>query len=484
MALIKSLFKPIDLTKGKIWKVIVVFALPILLSYLFQQIYSISDAAICGQFLSKNEVAGVNNTGNITFIVLQFAFGCTAGFSVVTSQKIGANDVNGARKSLLVQIILAVILSIVLTFVSILLINPLLAFIGVNKESNIEIYEAAVTYTFIIFLGTIAQIFYNLGCSFLRSLGDSVTPLVFLVISCILNIILDIFFIVTLKWGVAGAAIATIIAQFVAAIACFVFIFVKKKEYRFTKEDFHFEKVFISKHLKLGLPLALQFSILAFGLIVMQGTIIKFDVMPDGSLLNEAQLGYGAACKLNNFLMMPLNALGTAMLSYSGQNLGKRSFDRIKKGIIEASIIMLIMYAFLLTTGLLLTINGCYQYIFLSSDKIDMLTIKYGNLYLYTCLPFYPFLGLLFILRNAIQGVEKPLFPLLAGIGELLARTVVCLFLPPLVNGGIIDRTASDLSYMATAFGDVVSWIMACVPLVIGYMLYIRHSEYELNMME
>ena len=413
-----NMFKSIDLTKGKVWQVILTFSVPILLSYLFQQVYTMSDAAICGQYLNPNQIAGVNNTGNITFIVLQFAFGCTAGFSVVTAQKIGQQDVDGARKSLLCQIILSFIISLILTVLAILMINPLLAFIGVTEQSNAEIYNAAYIYTFIIFIGTVAQVFYNLACSFLRSLGDSFTPLIFLIASTILNIALDFLFIAAFKWGVSGAAIATLIAQMISAIGCFIYIFLKRKEYRFKKDDFKFEKGFISKHLKLGLPLAFQFSILAIGLIVMQGTMIKFDILENGMLANEAQLGYGAACKLNAFLMTPFNALGTAMLSYSGQNLGAGNSKRIKEGIKESSIIMLVLYVLFAGLGLLLTIKGSYLYFFLSSDKINDLTIKYGNLFLRTVLPFYPFLGLLFILRNAIQGIEKPLYPLLSAICE------------------------------------------------------------------
>lgn len=479
-----NMFKSIDLTKGKVWQVILTFSVPILLSYLFQQVYTMSDAAICGQYLNPNQIAGVNNTGNITFIVLQFAFGCTAGFSVVTAQKIGQQDVDGARKSLLCQIILSFIISLILTVLAILMINPLLAFIGVTEQSNAEIYNAAYIYTFIIFIGTVAQVFYNLACSFLRSLGDSFTPLIFLIASTILNIALDFLFIAAFKWGVSGAAIATLIAQMISAIGCFIYIFLKRKEYRFKKDDFKFEKGFISKHLKLGLPLAFQFSILAIGLIVMQGTMIKFDILEDGMLANEAQLGYGAACKLNAFLMTPFNALGTAMLSYSGQNLGAGNSKRIKEGIKESSIIMLVLYVLFAGLGLLLTIKGSYLYFFLSSDKINDLTIKYGNLFLRTVLPFYPFLGLLFILRNAIQGIEKPLYPLLAGICELIARTVVCLTIPTLVNGGPIDRTASDLSYIATSLADVCSWILALVPLVYAYYKYIHKMHVINNVLE
>ncbi len=478
--MLKALFKPVDLTKGKIWKVITIFAIPILLSYLLQQIYTISDAAICGQFLNANEVAGVNNTSNITFIVLQFAFGCTAGFSVVTANKIGQNDISGARKSLLVQIILGFIISIILTIIAIIAINPLLNFIGVKKEANVEIYNAAYTYTFIIFIGSIAQVFYNLACSFLRSLGDSITPLLFLLFSTILNIILDIIFIASFNWGVSGAAFATVIAQFLSAIGCFVYIFVRLKEYRFKKEDFKFNFQFIYKHLILGVPLALQFSILAFGLIIMQGTTIKFDILPDGTLANESQLGYGAACKLNNFLMTPFNALGTAMLSYCGQNYGSKDHLRIRKGIKSAFVIMLVLYVVFAGTGLLLTINGLYLRIFLSSDKINDLTIKYGNLYLRTILPFYPILGILFVLRNSLQGIEKPLFPFLAGVGELIARTLVCLFIPALVNGGEITRQASDLAYIATSSADVCSWICANIPLLTGLFIYLSTSRKEL----
>lgn len=475
--MIKKLFQPVNLTEGCIWKVIVIFSLPILLSYLFQQIYTISDAAICGQFLNSYEVSGVNNTSNITFIVLQFAFGCTAGFSVVSANMIGQGNIAKARQSLLVQMILSLVISIVLTGLAILSINPLLAFIGVTKKSNIEIYNSAYLYTLIIFIGIIAQVFYNLACSFLRSLGDSVTPLLFLICSTILNILLDLLFIAVFKWGVAGAAVATIIAQFVSAIGCFVYIFVHLREYRFKKEDFDFDFNFVKKHLTLGLPLAFQFSILAFGLIIMQGTTIKFDILSDGTLGTESQLGYGAACKLNNFLMTPFNALGTAMLSYCGQNLGSRDYTRLKKGIFQAYLIMIVEYIVFAGLGLLLTINGAYLYIFLSADKINPLVMKYGNLYLLTILPFYFILGSLFLLRNCLQGCEKPLYPFLAGIMELVARTGVCLFIPALVNGGAITRAASDGSYIACASADVASWALANIPLVFAFVYYILRGR-------
>lgn len=482
--MLKKLFKPIDLTNGTIWKSIVLFSIPILLSYLFQQIYTIADASICGQFLNPNQVAGVNNTGNIIFIVLQFAFGCTAGFSVISSSLIGQNDEDGVRRSFALQIKLSFIISIILTIIACLMINPLLKMIGLTPSDNPvqnEIYESAYTYVMIIFLGTIAQIFYNLICSFLRSIGDSVTPLIFLIISAILNIVLDIAFITLFKWGVAGAAIATVISQMISAIGCFIYTFKKYPKFRFKLSYFKSNFKFTMDHLKLGLPLAFQFSILAIGLIVMQAVIVKFDTAVDGTVIvSYAQNGFGAATKLNNFLMCPFSAVGTAMISYCGQNNGAGKKDRIKKGVLEALVIVLIEYIIFGGIGLLLTIDGAYLHIFYSDDKINDMTIFYGNRYLYCDLSLYFFLGTLFILRNSLQGIGKAVYPFLAGIGELIARTAICLILPNVINGGPINVNASSASVLGLAFADPLAWIVAVVIMMIGAIKYIFKEQKEM----
>ena len=473
----KNLFKTIDLTKGKIWKVILAFTFPIFISLIFQQIYTITDVAICGKYLTGNEYAGIGNTGSLTFMILQFAFGCTSGFSVVTANAIGKKDLEESRKSLLCQMILSTIVSVVLTLVAMLTLKPMLKFIGVTEESNIEIFNSAYTYTSIIFLGCFTQVFYNLGCCFLRSLGDSKIPLFFLIGSTFLNVGLDFLFIAGLKMGVAGAALATVISQFISAIGCFLYIFIKLKEYRFHKEDFKFAKGFIFRHVKLGVPLGLQCSILAIGLIIMQGTMIKFDLDASGKLGNEVQIGYTTACKLLSFLVQPCNALGTAMLSYTGQNLGANNIDRIKKGVKQATLICLIISIISSSIGILLTIDATYLKIFLSAEKITPTSIKYGNLYLYACMPFYFFLGLIFLYRNSLQGLEKPLFPFLAGVGELVARTVICLFLPTLINGGPINNQANGGSYISFCFADNASWFIAALLLFIGLVLYYRELK-------
>lgn len=472
-----KLFKPVDLTKGTIWKSILIFTFPILLSYVFQQIYTIADAAICGQFLNENQVAGVNNTGNLVFIVLQFAFGCTAGFSVITANKVGQNDCKGICKSIAIQIKLSLYIGIILTILACLIIDSLLAVIGLSTSVNPiqnEIYESAKLYLLIIFLGSLAQIFYNLICSFLRSVGDSLSPLVFLIFSTVLNIILDILFIAVFKMGVAGAAVATVIAQTVSALGCFIYTFKKYPQYRLHKDDFARDIKFNIKHLKLGLPLAFQFSILCIGLIVMQAVIVKFDTDPTGIVVSSyAQNGFGAATKLNSFLMCPFNALGTAMLSYCGQNFGANDQKRIKKGVTQALIISFVFYLVFGGIGMLLTINGAYMYIFYSKDKINDITIHYGNIYLYCDLSLYFILGVLFVLRNSLQGIGAALFPFLAGVGELCGRTIVCLILPRLLNGGPINTQASSRALYGLTFADPMAWTFAVLIMMYGAIKYI-----------
>lgn len=477
MKVLKKLFEPVDLANGTICKVILWFSIPILLSYVFQQIYTIADAAICGQFLNENQVAGVNNTGNLVFIVLQFAFGCTAGFSVITANKVGQKDIEGVRRSFATQIRLSLIISVVLTIIALLCVNLLLAVIGLKSSGNPvqnEIYESAKIYITIIFAGTITQIFYNQVCSLLRSVGDSLTPLVFLIFSTILNIVLDILFIAVFKMGVAGAAIATVIAQAISAIGCFGYTFYHYKQFRLTKEDFKINVQSDLNHLKLGLPLAFQFSVLCIGLIVMQAVVIKFDTNSLGQVTSSyAQNGFGAATKLNNFLMCPFNALGTAMLSYCGQNFGANKTERIRKGVFQAFIIVFIEYIIFAGLGLLLTIDGFYLYIFYSADKVNKETIYYGNMYLYVDLALYFILGMLFVLRNSLQGIGKALFPFLAGVGELLGRTIICLTLPTLINGGAITSGSKSTAFLGIAFADPLAWTFATSIMLYGAIKYI-----------
>lgn len=471
-----NLFKPIDLTKGKTIKVISIFTLPIFISLIFQQIYTISDAAIVGNTLSSSEVAGVNVTYSLIFIVLQFAFGCTAGFSVASSNKMGANNLEGVRKSFATQIVLSFIISIILTILACLLTPLLLNFIGIDQQN--PIYKYAYSYIIIIYIGLIAQVFYNLIVSILRSIGDSLTPLLFLIASTILNIGLDFLFILVFQTGVEGAAIATVIAQFIAAISCFIYTFIRYKFLRIKLSDFKLNKQDVITHLKLGLPLALQFSILAIGLIILQKAVVKFDVNGGQNATN----GYGAAVKFNDFLMSPLSALGTAMVSYTGQNYGSKDIKRLKQGIKAAFEIALVLYIVLALIGNLTSINGAYIHFFLSKDKINSRVEFYGSMYMIIDSSMYFLLAMLFVIRNILQGLGKSYYPLLSGIAELIGRCLLCEFLPSLINP---NNPISDTSYIGLCFADSMAWFLSIATMFTGiYKFLIKGKiadEFKIN---
>lgn len=470
--------EPVDLTAGTPWKVILRYAAPIIFSYFLQQIYVLTDSVICGQVLTAEEVAGVNDTFPLTFIFLQFAFGCTAGFSVLTARCVGRGDMRGTRRSFVAQIYLSVAISSVLTVLSLVLLPWMLGVINVTPD-NPAVYRAAYDYCFVIFLGILAQMGYNFICGILRSYGDSVTPLVFLVASTVLNVALDIICLVPLQMGPLGAALATVAAQFISAACCLVYTFVRYPDLRLTKEDFHLPWHSVREHLVNGLPLGFQFSILAVGIIVMQGAVVKFDLTADGTMVpgTPAQNGFGAASKLINFLMAAYNGLASAILGYNAQNCGRGDYARVRRGTCQTLLMMLLVYAFCLSAGLLLSINGAYQYIFMSADKVSPASIRFGNTYIYVDILLYGLLGFLIVVRSAVQGVFKPGYVLGAGMAELCSRTAICALLPDLVNGAPVDAYASPAAFTALCFGDPGAWCAASLLLLFPFIRYILHGE-------
>lgn len=478
--ILNRLAKPVDLINGTPWRSILIYAVPIMLSYLLQQIYILTDSIICGQVLTSGEVAGINDTFALTFIFLQFAFGCTAGFSVVTAKCVGSKDSQGTRRSFTAQVCLSAVISAVLTALSLLLLPWMLGVINVTPE-NAEVYNAAYVYCFVIFIGIFAQMGYNFICGILRAYGDSVTPLIFLIISTVLNVALDIVFLVPLSMGPAGAAIATVLAQFLSFVGCCAYMFSKYKELRPQKDDWKFRFDDLAAHLKNGLPLGFQFSILAIGIIVMQGVVVKFDLGSDGIMaaMTPAQNGFGAASKLINFLMAFFNGLASAILGFNAQNFGSKHYDRIKKGTLHALIIMLVIYAVCLAAGLLLGIGGRYQYIFMSADKVTAESIRFGGTCLVIDMTLCFILGFLIVTRSAVQGIFKPSYSLAAGIAELVARTLICIIMPPLINGGAIDKNASVAAFAALCFGDPGAWIAASLVLLYPLFRYIIKCRYK-----
>ena len=475
---LRDLFHPVDLTHGTCWRTILQFSLPVILSYLLQQVYTISDAAIVGQTLTAQEVAGVNDTTSLVFIFLQFAFGVSAGFCVITSCCVGCRDQAGVRRSMAAQLVLSAGLTVLLTALALVLLNPMLAWINVTPE-NPEVYRAAYTYCGIIFAGIGAQLFYNFICSFLRSMGDSVTPLLFLLGSTVLNVALDLLFILVLRWGVAGAAGATVTAQLISTVACFAYAFSKYPDLRLHKEDWRITGLDLKRHIVQGVPLGLQFSVLAIGIIVMQSVVVKFDMIDGQMVSHAAQNGFGAANKLNSLIMTPVNGLGTAMTSFTAQNLGAGDSRRIRQGTLQSLLMAGIMALAAIGLGLLCTLGGAYLRVFLSADKITGATVLFGNRYLYVDLAMYPFLAFIFAVRNCVQGIGKPQFILGAGTAELAARVLVCLFVPAALAGGAVSADAPTLSYLALCAADPVAWMAADTVLLFPFLRNILRQDYR-----
>ena len=473
-----SLFQPIDLTEGTCWKTIFLFSIPIIISYLLQQVYTISDAAIVGQTLAADEVAGVNDTSPIAFIFLQFAFGVSAGFCAVTARSVGAHDEAAVRRSLATQIVLSAALTVALTALALVLLNPMLAWINLTPASG-EVYRAAFTYCAIIFAGIGAQLFYNFICSFLRSLGDSVTPLLFLLFSTALNVGLDLLFIVTFRWGVAGAAIATVLAQLLSTIGCFCYAFARYPKLRLHREDWAITRRDIGQHAFQGIPLGLQFSVLAIGIIVVQSVVVKFDILDGQMVSNAAQNGFGAANKFTGSLMTLLNGLGSAMTSFVAQNLGAGNFERIRKGARQALVMFAIATAISTALGFLSTIGNFYLHLFLSADKVTADTIRFGNGYMRVDMSLMLFLGGVFLLRNCVQGIGKPQFILGGGVAELVARVLVCLLLPAAVAGGEVSAAAPHAAYVALCLADPMAWFAADLVMMIPFVRNILKMDYR-----
>lgn len=475
---LRDLFHPVDLTHGTCWRTILQFSLPVILSYLLQQVYTISDAAIVGQTLTAQEVAGVNDTSSLVFIFLQFAFGVSAGFCVITSCCVGCRDQAGVRRSMAAQLVLSAGLTVLLTALALVLLNPMLAWINVTPE-NPEVYRAAYTYCGIIFAGIGAQLFYNFICSFLRSMGDSVTPLLFLLGSTVLNVALDLLFILVLHWGVAGAAGATVTAQLISTVACFAYAFSKYPDLRLHKEDWRITGLDLKRHIVQGVPLGLQFSVLVIGIIVMQSVVVKFDMIDGQMVSHAAQNGFGAANKLNSLIMTPVNGLGTAMTSFTAQNLGAGYTHRIRKGILQGLVMAAIIGVCSVGLGLLLTIDGAYLHIFLSADKVTADTIRFGNHFLYVDFSMYLLLCFLFVIRNCVQGIQRAPFVLWAGASELIARVAICLTLPALLSGGVVSAQSPELAFYALCAADPLAWLAADLALLVPFFKNMMHMNYQ-----
>lgn len=438
-----------DMTTGNPVKLILYFSIPLLIGNVFQQFYSMVDTIIVGRFVGVHALAALGSTGAMNFLIIGFTMGLTSGFSVIVAQFFGANNKEGLRKSVGTSIILSTVFTIIITIISMLAARPLLNLMNTPTD----IINDANSYISIIFAGTCATVFYNMTASILRALGDSRTPLYFLIVSSILNIILDLVFIINFSMGVSGAAYATVISQGVSGVLCLLYAIKRYDILRLKKEDFKIDKPLIAKHLKVGLPMAFQFSITAIGVMVLQSAINGF-----GSVVVAA---HTAASKVEQLVMQPAITFGVTMATYSAQNLGAGRIDRIKEGVKKCSIISLIIS---IISGIIVVIfGGSFTRLFISDASPEV--IAYSQQYLNTVAIFFTILGLLFIYRNALQGIGDAFVPMMAGVAELVVRVVVAFTLPALIG------------YSGICLASPIAWIAATIPLALAYFKRINNMS-------
>ena len=434
-----------DMTKGSPAKLILFFTIPLLIGNLFQQLYSMADTLIVGRTLGVDALAAVGCTGSIMFFVIGFAQGLTSGFSIVTAQRFGAGDEAGVRRSFAVSIFLSVILTAVLTAVSVLCARPILELL--HTPSNI--IDDAYRYIVIIFAGIGSSMLFNLLSNILRALGDSRTPLIFLVIACVLNIILDFVLIKYTGLGVRGAAVATVVAQVFSGLLCIVYIVKKFPMLHLRKEDWRMTGQDVWAHVRMGLPMGFQSSIIAIGAITIQFVL--------NNLGSMAVAAYTAAQKVDSLAIQPMMSFGMTMATFAGQNYGAGNIPRISKGVRQCAIMSV---AFSIAVGLLNIFAGKFLVGLFVSGQPQV--VSQAQIYLVINGAMYALLAILFIVRYTLQGLGQSFVPTLAGIMELGMRCFAAVVL------------AGYFGFAGASASNPLAWFGALIPLCASFFLTIR----------
>lgn len=440
-----------NMTQGKILPIILKFTLPLLIGNMFQQLYNMADTIIVGHFIGQDALAAVGSTGTIMFLVLGFATGMSTGFTVLTSQKFGAGDEKATRCSVTNAILLSAVLSVILTLLSVSLMKPLLHLMNTPAA----IFQDAWIYISVICLGTVCSVFYNLFSAFLRAVGNSRIPLVFLVLSAVLNVVLDLVFIINLQMGVAGAAWATDLSQGISAVLCLIYIYRKVPALRPRREDWKPQWNYCTHQLSVGLPMALQFAITASGTIVMQSAINLFDTV--------AVAGVTAASKAQNLATQGMVAMGQTMSAFAGQNYGKGELGRIRDGV-RYALLTDIVYSLVSSAFVVLTLPHLIALFF--SANVDLgAMLPWAKTYIYQCAVFYIPLSFIFVFRNVMQGCGYSLMPMLGGVVEFFAR----------LGAAVLAMNLHNFNLAAGC--DPVAWVAACLFTWAGWLWVRRDIE-------
>ena len=437
-----------DMMIGNPMKIILLFSIPVLLGNLFQQFYNMVDTVIVGQYLGEDALAAVGSTGCIMFLVLGFANGIAQGFGVMVSHAFGAKDFKRLQHYVALSLMLTAIVSAVLSVITVIGSRQLLLWL--NTPENIV--GLADSYIRVIFGGILCTMAYNVASGILRGIGDSKTPLYFLIFSSALNIVRYIFLIVVVKMGTAGAAYATVISQGVAAVLCFIVMFRKHDILRTSREDYYWDNQGILRMLSIGIPMALNYSITAIGTMILQSAVNVFG--------SSTVAAFTAASKVSSIATQTFPTLGTAMATYCGQNLGAGKYKRIYQGMRQAFYLCFVAAAI---AALICCCAGPFMLKwFISNPSTE--TMSAAMQYLYAISGFMIPLGWIFIYRNGLQGLDHGFIPMLSGVVELVSRFAV------------IAVAAKPCGYLGVCFADPAAWLVTGIMLLIAYLVWKRQT--------
>ena len=437
-----------EFTEGRSLPLLLGFTLPLLLGNVLQQFYLLTDSAIVSNFLGINKLAAVGASTSMTFLILGFCNGCAGGMAIPVAQAFGARNYSEVRRNIFNSLYVAGGLSVLLAVVSSLLCHQIIKWLQVPED----IAQWAYTYLLILFIGIPCSFSYNLLSSIIRALGDSRTPFLFLVFSTVLNIGLDLLFILVFGWDVAGAAIATVVSQGVASVLCFVLMM---RNYAVVREcpgdrapDLHTCRSL----LLVGAPMGLQFSITAVGCILLQSAT--------NALGTVYAAAFAAGTRIKMVFMTALEALGMAMTTYAGQNYGAGKQRRILDGV-RTSLFLIVIFS-LFCFGVLWPFAGNFARIFIDASDTAILAATTRYVRIEVCW-FIP-LGTLCLFRYSIQGMGRTNLAMWSGVMEMVARVFVSLLMVP------------ALGFTAVCFGDAVAWIAANIFLVPAFILVYRKA--------
>ena len=441
-----------DMTVGKPMKMLLGFTIPVFIGNVFQQFYSMADAVIVGKFVGTKGLAAVGATGTIGFLIIGFLMGVTTGFTVLTSQKFGAGRMDEMRKTVGNAAILSVAVAVIMTAVSMLGMHRLLVFMNTPED----IFDGAYGYIMIICAGIFTQVLYNLVASILRALGNSKTPLYFLILAAVLNIILDLVFIIVFHWGAPGAAWATVISQGISGLLCLVYIWKAVPELKMKKEDWQFDRSIAMKQLGVGIPMGLQYSITAIGAMMVQSSL--------NILGSFAVAAFTAGTKIENIFTQAFVAIGTTISTYNAQNIGARKLDRVRQGF-RATDLIGCVYG--IAAGVILfTVGKYFAYLFIS-DNADVV-LPMVEIYLRCVGLFMIPLYVVNCYRNGFQGIGYGMLPMLSGVAELLGRGVMAVV------------AAKKKSYILACMASPIAWVVATILLIMLYFYVMKDMKKKL----